>query len=695
MPQPAHQALTLEDFDNLPDEMLAARRWLLWKLIPNEKPGKKPRKVPFYSNGKARFGDLDVPGDLAQLASIEEAVAAFNAPVSGQPFAGLGFALGPDGTGNHWQGIDLDDLALHPENTNLLDALRTYVERSPSGNGLHAIGYGRPFTSHASKAIGVECYAAGRYFTVTGAALTPHGPADLSGFVGDVLAPKFDDLSRGEGRPVTPRDKSGPKREGYTPPERPTAQGFRDISSALAYIPADERDVWVAMAHALHDLGEEGRVLWVEWSATSDKFDPDDADRVWKSCRPHQTDHRAVFACAQRFGWQNPASVAARIGEPPARLLEVPPEFETMTSPAPEGDPVTAALKIVTPSALYIEGARLTPRVIVPGFLFADVRLRLAAGGTGKTTVAIWEAMRLALGRDVWGYRPDGPKKTAFVTREDDYERLVARLREVCRAECLTPPQIAQVFANVVILDLSGVPFRLSAVIGDVVEPHAGYIGALLEALKDFAPDWLIFDPAVSFGVGEARVNDAEQGLIEACRVLRNALDCCVELIHHTGKVNAREKTVDQYSGRGGSAMADGARMVCVMVPLEAKDWREATGGDLAADEYGTRVVLAKTSYTTPQPDIFFSRKGYAFQHADANPRSPEARREAQAAQVLQFIRNEAGEGRRWNKRGLQNQALLLKMTQKDVSAAVEFLEASGQIMLCNEWKQRWYIVKA
>jgi RecA-family ATPase len=41
--------------------------------------------------------------------------------------------------------------------------------------------------------------------------------------------------------------------------------------------------------------------------------------------------------------------------------------------------------------------------------------------------------------------------------------------------------------------------------------------------------------------------------------------NCCVRYIHHSGKQNGRDKATDQYAGRGGSAFADGCRMVHVL----------------------------------------------------------------------------------------------------------------------------------
>ncbi len=149
---------------NTPVAMLQAKRWLVWRSM--KKPGcEKPKKIPYYTNGKERGKRiaLDSANDIAQLASIEEAQAALN---KGN-YSGLGFALGPDGSAHCWQGIDLDGI-----NENGLEALAAtlpgYVETSPSGKGVHAIGYGRSFKVLGSNGTGVEAYSGKRYFTFTG-----------------------------------------------------------------------------------------------------------------------------------------------------------------------------------------------------------------------------------------------------------------------------------------------------------------------------------------------------------------------------------------------------------------------------------------------------------------------------------------------------------------------------------------------
>ena len=54
-------------------------------------------------------------------------------------------------------------------------------------------------------------------------------------------------------------------------------------------------------------LGDDGRALWLEWSARASKFDPREANDKWAGFTGDRTDHRAVFAEAQRRGWTNPA----------------------------------------------------------------------------------------------------------------------------------------------------------------------------------------------------------------------------------------------------------------------------------------------------------------------------------------------------------------------------------------------------
>lgn len=85
-----------------------------------------------------------------------------------------------------------------------------------------------------------------------------------------------------------------------------------DLCHALDHIPADDRETWIRMGHALKAgvTNGWGFDLWRYWSRKSPKCVEDDLFPRWQGFDPKNTGHKAVFAEAQRCGWQNPRSGA-------------------------------------------------------------------------------------------------------------------------------------------------------------------------------------------------------------------------------------------------------------------------------------------------------------------------------------------------------------------------------------------------
>ena len=358
--------------------------------------------------------------------------------------------------------------------------------------------------------------------------------------------------------------------------------------------------------------------------------------------------------------------------------------------------PVENMPSIAAPTLDELHSMHLSPRKIIDDYLFADVRVRIAAGGMGKTTMALYEAMMVALRRPLWGNLPLGAVNTLIVSREDGRDTLLARLREIMRMAGLTDEERKEVLQRVRIMDIAAQPFRLSAVKGDMVTPNIKELERLISHIEaqGFKPDWLIFDPAVSFGVGESRVNDSEQGLIEAARILMRHFDCCVEFIHHTGKAGARERTTDQYSGRGGSSFADGARMVAVLQPVDANEWFKKTSARLEPGWSGMVLALPKMSYCTPQDPIYIRRMGWAFVQEKDVKRSADDEHDDNCKTVLAFMDAEMDEGRLYSLKNLEDIAKVenskLYMPRSQLRAAVAELEVNLQI----EKQGRTYAVK-
>ena len=299
--------------------MKAAKRWLVWREEPSPE-GKKPRKVPYYADGGMRGAGsaLDSPMDVDHLATYDAAVAACEAG----RFTGIGFALGFDGTGKAWQGIDLDKLSQHPENWDLPALLPGYVEESPSGDGLHAIGYGTPFKPLKKDKLGVEAYASGRFFTFTGKVV--RDPVTLDGietFVEAALRPRFDKVS-------------DDPRESVLTSSNATVFEFASLLDRLdpRKLDYDGDDGWVGVLMAAHHefagTPDEQMVIGLleRWnSIDAERYREGEVAKKWKTFK--KTDKSKTIAHVREMAGlprENVLAMWANVPAPPAAVDTAP-----------------------------------------------------------------------------------------------------------------------------------------------------------------------------------------------------------------------------------------------------------------------------------------------------------------------------------------------------------------------------------
>lgn len=76
------------------------------------------------------------------------------------------------------------------------------------------------------------------------------------------------------------------------------------IESALSFVPAEDRDIWVQMAMAVKfELGDAGFDIWDAWSRTADNYNAGSAKAVWRSCRGRGVTTGTLFHMAKEYGW--------------------------------------------------------------------------------------------------------------------------------------------------------------------------------------------------------------------------------------------------------------------------------------------------------------------------------------------------------------------------------------------------------
>jgi len=78
----------------------------------------------------------------------------------------------------------------------------------------------------------------------------------------------------------------------------------RELRSALSYISSDDRETWVNVGMALKNTRSvQAKGIWTEWSMKSDKFDPVDSEKKWKTFKPSDITIATIFHIAKQNGW--------------------------------------------------------------------------------------------------------------------------------------------------------------------------------------------------------------------------------------------------------------------------------------------------------------------------------------------------------------------------------------------------------
>lgn len=495
------------------------QRWLLHR-----------NKVPYYANGSKRNGSLDSPKDQRQLVNFDEAYAVF----STGGYTGLGFALGFDDKGGNWQGIDLDDIWDKPELNTL--KLPGYIESSPSGNGLHAIGYGQAFRSLGSNSTGIEAYSHGRYFTVTGNAFNellglevPIQPICLANYVEQVLR----SLHGTKVTQSTGLASNAPKSMMILSPEQ-----MEDLRSALFSMPADDRDLWIAMGQALCRV-EGGYELWAEWSATSVKHQGATDLARWDGFCGDKTSYEAVFLRAQDMGWINRRK---RVSPNPAEIFVKKPEFTapmiTQQVPNFEWIEITIADVLTNPP--------LPPTFWIDQLLPAGLLTLLSAhGGTGKSMLALQAAVCLAQGIPFMG-KTVTPCRVLFYSAEDSMEIIRHRIAKICTHMQVAPEMIAQ---NMRLIDATENPCLYEETTAGKHEVTPGYT-KLQELVLSFNADVVIIDNASdTFNANENNRSHVRGFLRSLVRIGKNRRTIILLLTHIDKNTVQRNYNSEGYSG--------------------------------------------------------------------------------------------------------------------------------------------------
>jgi hypothetical protein len=277
----------------LPAEIKALKGWVLWKL--EQHPGeRKPRKVPYYIDGRRRQGAQGSEADREALATFDRACLA----CSKGGWSGIGLATLPEFgvVAVDWDSV-ITDGDLHPEVAALVAT--TYSEISPSGRGVRAFFTGTVPGNRKDNAGSpqVEFFTSRGFVTVTGVVTPVCEMLGLEETI-DHVTPEINALFIA---------RFGATRTAPAAREDIDARQVREMLDKMDPDPA--HDVWFRVGLGLHhQFGAEGFQLWNEWSARGKGYP---GERVlqqrWRSIRNDDANPVTIGTVrqyARDAGWQ-------------------------------------------------------------------------------------------------------------------------------------------------------------------------------------------------------------------------------------------------------------------------------------------------------------------------------------------------------------------------------------------------------
>ena len=244
-------------------------------------------------------------------------------------------------------------------------------------------------------------------------------------------------------------------------------------------------------------------------------------------------------------------------------------------APPPWGEEIKPPEPLKASAFVWRAEADIPPRKWLYGrhllrkFLSVDV----AAGGVGKSSVKIGEALAMASNRQIYGKEiGEGPLRVWLYNLEDPLEETERRIHATAKYFHISPDDVAgRLFVD------SGreQPCIIAEETSDggrIVRP---VVDSLIDEIKAKCIDVLILDPFVSSHSLSENDNRLMNMVAKEWGKIADECNCSINLVHHVRKANGSETTTD--SARGAKSITDAARSVVVYNRM-TKDEAELAG---------------------------------------------------------------------------------------------------------------------
>jgi len=251
----------------------------------------------------------------------------------------------------------------------------------------------------------------------------------------------------------------------------------------------------------------------------------------------------------------------------PKAEFEMPDELDDI--PDPPADAPSAGIDWPTLYSMFDE-ASIEPRrwVYANHYLRSFVSVMASAGGIGKTSLQIVEALAIITGKPLLGEEVKERTNVWIVNLEDPMEEIQRRILATMKHYGIHPDEVrGRLFVN------AGREFRMifGTQTRDGVVPNAKLVDYLCQKIPQNKIGCLFIDPFVAAHAINENDNSAMNSIVAEIRKVADLTKCAIGLVHHIRKGNGEDAGIDSVRGAGsliGAARA--ARVVNRMSEDEA-----------------------------------------------------------------------------------------------------------------------------
>jgi len=357
--------------------------------------------------------------------------------------------------------------------------------------------------------------------------------------------------------------------------DRATEEQFVE---ALRYAsPHADYETWVSCLMGIHDFyggSGSGLALAHQWSSDYHGYTAQEVDAKWRSFEVGKgVGYRTIFHLAKQNGAD--LSAIARMGKPALEAtvsgFEIATSLGEQPKPAPAADAAAQPKPAASFPTLYedFDEASIEPRRWIYGnhYLRSFVSVLASAGGIGKTSLQIVEALAVCTGRPLLGEEVKEQCNVWIVNLEDPMDEMKRRVLAAMRHYGVTADEVrGRLFID------AGREFSLTfaAQTREGVIPNDALVAHLKTEIPARDIGCVFIDPFV--GAHQINENDnmAVNSVVAQIREVADETRCAIGLVHHVRKGNGLDADID--SVRGAGALIGAARAARVINRVSEKD---------------------------------------------------------------------------------------------------------------------------